>query len=141
MNEVKTPQGIDLGMIEMQPYQGCPIFSNPEPQAPDEIVRADLSHRTDIQARYGTSDTRILIDSSQWSVTIPSMFRARIPVPYIPEDAVLVGDPEMAYETGIVVLGWGVDEDDGFCYAVIVNLSNLPVNLYDGTVLATLMKK
>jgi len=139
MNEVNTNQGVDFGIVEMIPFNGTPDVQR-NYEGPDSIIRADLQYRQVVETRYGDKQERVSIDPTQWSFCLSPMCRVKVPVHFIPEGAVLSSDPFAAFEQGLVVLGHGVDENDGYYYLVIINLSTMPTFIFDGMALSNIQK-
>lgn len=139
MNKVNTTekQGADLGIIELTPTN-CPFI----PAADDfeQVIRADLRFRHSTKSWEGVGDEKtVMIDQEDNTLTVFPFARVRVPCHYIEDGARVESDPQLAETQGLIYLGHGNDEEDGFYYVLLTNLSGTAQIIRDGDPIAFAM--
>lgn len=138
MNEVNTTenQGVDLGTIELNPTN-CPFIHGAFEDEFESVIKADLRYRS--HARGWENDgieREVWIDPEDNSLVIEPYARVRVPCHFIEDNARVRSDQNLAQRQGLIYLGHGNDEVDGFYYVLLTNLSGIPQKITDGTPIA-----
>lgn len=138
MNEVNTTekQGADLGIIELTPTN-CPFTPFFDDHF-ETVITADLRYRRIARSwENDGSEMDVLIDQEDDSLIINPFARVRVPCHYIEDNAKVSIDQIQAHRFGLAYLDHGNDEEDGFYYVLLTNLSGKPQKITDGTPIAS----